>query len=142
MQCNLICPIKIEVVYANGRITPMITNNAITIMSANSHISRLSNDISIVFVTSLILEIFHANINSLKRLIYLTQQKQSKTVHTCYEIRQSLIYSRLVAGTMVQMNRRPSVWRSKYYFFSWFLTKYFAKSLSIHFIIFFIKLQK
>ena len=38
----------------------------------------------------------------------------------------------LVGGTIVQMNRRPSVWCSKYYFFSWFLAKYFAKSLSIH----------
>ena len=33
------------------------------------------------------------------------------------EIRQSLIYSSLVAWTMVQMNRRTSVWCSKHYFF-------------------------
>ena len=35
---------------------------------------------------------------------------------TC-KIRQSKINSRSVAGLMGQMNRRPSVWCSKYYFF-------------------------
>ena len=49
---------------------------------------------------------------------------------------------RWVAWTMGQTNRRPSVWCSKYYFFSWFLAKFFAKILSIYFLIFFIKLQK
>ena len=44
---------------------------------------------------------------------------------------------RWVAGTMGQMNRRPSIWCSKYYFFPWFLAKYIAKSLSIHFVILF-----
>ena len=34
-----------------------------------------------------------------------------------HEIRQSKINSRSVAGPMGQMNRRPSVWCSKYYFF-------------------------
>ena len=37
------------------------------------------------------------------------------------EIRQSKINSRSVAGPMGQMNRRPSVWCSKYYFFHDFL---------------------
>ena len=36
---------------------------------------------------------------------------------------------------MGQTNRRPSVWCSKYYFFSWFLAKFFAKILSIYFLI-------
>ena len=48
----------------------------------------------------------------------------------------------LVAWMMGQTNRRPSVWCSKHYFFSWFLKKFFAKILSIYFLIFFIKLQK
>ena len=47
-----------------------------------------------------------------------------------------------VAWTMGQTNRQPRVWCSKYYFFSWFLAKFFAKILSIYFLIFFyIKIQ-
>ena len=41
-----------------------------------------------------------------------------------------------VAWTMGQTNRWPSVWCSKYYFFSWFLAKLFAKILSNCFLIF------
>ena len=48
------------------------------------------------------------------------------------KIRQSKINSRSVAGPMGQMNRQPSVWCSKYYFFSWFLAEFFAKILSIY----------
>ena len=40
---------------------------------------------------------------------------------------------RWVAWTMGQINRRPTVWCSNYYFFSWFLAKFFAKK-SFHFI--------
>ena len=43
---------------------------------------------------------------------------------------------------MAQMNRWPSVWCSKYYFFSWFLAKFFSKFLSIYFLIFFYKITK
>ena len=53
-----------------------------------------------------------------------------------FEIRQSKINSCSVAGPMGQMNRRPSVWCSKYYFFSWFLAEFFAKILSIYLFIF------
>ena len=49
---------------------------------------------------------------------------------------------RWVAWTMGQTNCRPSVWCSKYYFFSWFLAKFFAKILSIYFLIFFYKITK
>ena len=49
---------------------------------------------------------------------------------------------RWVAWTMGQMNRRPSVWCSNCYFFSWFLAKFFAKILSIYFLIFFYKITK
>ena len=52
------------------------------------------------------------------------------------EIRQSKINSRSVAGLMGQMNRRPSVWCSKYYFFTWFLAEFLAKILSIYLFIF------
>ena len=48
------------------------------------------------------------------------------------KIRQSKINSRSVTGPMGQMNRQPSVWCSKYYFFSWFLAEFFAKILSIY----------
>ena len=40
-----------------------------------------------------------------------------------------------VAWTMGQTNCQPSVWCSKYLFFSWFLAKFFAKILSIYFLI-------
>ena len=43
---------------------------------------------------------------------------------------------RWVAWTMGQMNRRPSVWCPSIIFFSWFLAKFFAKILSIYFLIF------
>ena len=52
------------------------------------------------------------------------------------EICQSKINSCLVAGPMGQMNPRPSVWCSKYYFFSWFLAEFFAKILSLYLFIF------
>ena len=52
------------------------------------------------------------------------------------KIRQSKINSRWVAGPMGQMNRRPSIWCSKYYFFSWFLAEFFEKILSIYLFIF------
>ena len=55
----------------------------------------------------------------------------------CIKIRQSKINWRSVAGPMGQINRRPSVWCSKYYFFSWFLAEFFAKILSIYLFIFF-----
>ena len=42
-----------------------------------------------------------------------------------------------VAWMMGQTNRQPSVWCSKYHFFSWFLAKFFAKILSIYFLIFY-----
>ena len=62
-------------------------------------------------------------------------------VHFCRrkqrsEICQSKINSRSVAGPMGQMNLQPSVWCSKYYFFSWFLAEFFAKILSIYLFIF------
>ena len=53
--------------------------------------------------------------------------------HLYHKIRQSKINSRSVPGPMGQMNRRPSIWCSKYYFFSWFLAEFFAKILSIYF---------
>ena len=59
-----------------------------------------------------------------------------RTPNEGLEIRQSKINSRSVAGPMGQMNRRPSVWCSKYYFFSWFLAEFFAKILSIYLFIF------
>ena len=42
------------------------------------------------------------------------------------------IYNKIrwVAWTMGQMNRRKSVWCSKYYFFSWFLAKFFKTLLN------------
>ena len=52
------------------------------------------------------------------------------------KIRQSKINSRSVAGPMGQMNRRPSVWCSKYFFFSWFLAEFFAKIPTIYLFIF------
>ena len=58
------------------------------------------------------------------------------TIFKWSEIRQSKINSGSVAGPMGQMNRRPSVWCSKYYFFSWFLSEFFAKILSIYLFIF------
>ena len=54
----------------------------------------------------------------------------------------SVNLQRWVARTMGQTNRRPRVWCSKYYFFSWFLAKFFAKILSIYFLIFFYKITK
>ena len=99
-------------------------------------------------------ELFHRNKYLTKKFMTFRYRISANSFHGNYsflnltlctvtfEIRQSLIYSSLVAGTMVQMNRQPSVWCSKYYFFSWFLAKYVAKSLSIHFIIFFTKLLK
>ena len=48
------------------------------------------------------------------------------------KICQSKINSSWVAGPIGQTNRRPSVWCSKYYFFSWFLAEFFAKTLSIY----------
>ena len=55
------------------------------------------------------------------------------------EIRQSKINSCSVAGPIGQMNRRPIVSCSKYYFFSWFLAEFFAKILSIYLFILFKK---
>ena len=49
---------------------------------------------------------------------------------------------RWVAWMMGQTNCPPSVWCSKYYYyFSWFIAKFFAKILSIYFLIFLKKLQ-
>ena len=48
------------------------------------------------------------------------KSRSSLFYHLCsnnIKIRQSLIYSSLVAWTTVQMNRRTSVWCSKHYFF-------------------------
>ena len=45
-------------------------------------------------------------------------------------------------GSLGQMTHRPSVWCSKYYFFSQFLAKFFAKIVSIYFSIFFYKFTK
>ena len=58
------------------------------------------------------------------------------------KIRQFTIYYGWVAWTMGQTNRWQSVWCSKYYFFSWFLAKFFAKILLISFLIFFYKITK
>ena len=41
---------------------------------------------------------------------------------------------RWVAGSMGQTTHRPSIWCSKYYFFSWFLAEFFAKIVSIYFL--------
>ena len=43
---------------------------------------------------------------------------------------------RWVAWTIGQTNRRPSVWFSKYYFFSWFLAKFLQKSFQFIFLFF------
>ena len=45
---------------------------------------------------------------------------------------------RWVAWTMGQMNHWPSVWCSKYYFFSWFLAEFFAKNTFNLFVYFFL----
>ena len=55
----------------------------------------------------------------------------SVLVFGCW-LRYPSIYNiiRWVAWTMGQTNRRPSIWCSKYFFFSWFFSKFFAKILS------------
>ena len=53
-----------------------------------------------------------------------------------HEIRQSLIYSHRVAGTMGQMNHRPSVWCSKYYFFRLFIDLGHLKLFTFIFVFF------
>ena len=58
------------------------------------------------------------------------------------KIRQSKINSRSVAGPMAQMNRRPSVWCSKYFFFFMISRKILCKNPFDLFFYFFIKLQK
>ena len=57
-------------------------------------------------------------------------------------IRQSKINSRSVAGPMGQMNHRPSVWCSMYYFFHNFLQNSLQKCFQCIFLFFFINLQK
>ena len=83
-------------------------------------------------------------INNLKILGCATNQDVLllATLRYIIKIRQSKINSRSVAGPMGQMNCGPSVWCSKYYFFSWFLAEFFAKILSIYLFIFFKKIQK
>ena len=58
------------------------------------------------------------------------------------EIRQSKINSRSVAGSMGQMNRRPSVWCSKYYFFFMISCRILCKNTFNLFVYFFFKIQK
>ena len=73
---------------------------------------------------------FHLKVKS--HLLSLQEKKELQTTlnPSIYNI------IRRVAWTMGQTNRRPSVWCSKYYFFSWFLAEFFAKILSIYLFIF------
>ena len=64
------------------------------------------------------------------------------TLDSGVEIRQSKINSRLVAGTMGQMNRRPSVWCSKYYIFFMISCRILCKNTFNLFVYFFKKNTK
>ena len=64
--------------------------------------------------------IFQLGLGQNKKLLLSMFLFQIGTMYT-FEIRQSKINSRLVAWPMRQMNRRPSVWCSKYHFFHDFL---------------------
>ena len=56
---------------------------------------------------------------------------------TYYEIRQSKINSRWVAGPIGQMNRQPSVWCSKYIFFRLFISLGHSKLFTFIFVFFY-----
>ena len=69
-------------------------------------------------------------------------RKSTNVRSSSYEIRQSKINSRSVAGPMGQMNRRPSVRCSKYYFFFMISCRILCKNTFNLFVYFFLKIQK